>query len=157
MKTYHASKRTRHVSRPTFRIIARCLFCGGNRLTFVSGGDDWGNFVTVKCCRAGCEAEGPHVRAMIWEGDEITDAMKQESADGWSAVWDYVDGKRPRIVVVDGDCKEIERPARRRRARRPAPAMVLTPARPAADHRVAMVAPPKAISGHNGHHQNGSV
>lgn len=153
MSKVHASKRTRHVNQPTaFRIIPRCLFCGGSgRLTFVSGADDWGDYVTVKCCRAGCEAEGPHVRVMIWEGGEVTDAMRQDAADGWSSVWNYVDIGRPSEILVDRNCKEVEpRRARKPRALR-APEPTAT-----AEHRVHAVAPPTATNGHNGHH-NGSV
>jgi hypothetical protein len=115
MSKVHASKRTRHVSPATFSIKPHCLFCGSVRVCFCTGHDDWGAYVTVKCCR--CEAEGPHVRAMIWEGTTTTDEMKQEAATAWTSVWDQV-ACPPATILVDSDCKEIARPARKPRARR---------------------------------------
>lgn len=152
MKTYHASTRARHVSRPTFRLIRCCLFCGSSRVTFVAGDDD-GPYAAVKCNH--CEAEGSHVRARVWESTTVTDEMKQEAADAWNSIWNHVVGP-PAEVLVDSEGNEIA-PAARKRRRRPArPAMVLAPTQPA-EHQVAIVAPPKGTNGHNGHHQNGSA
>jgi len=67
---------------------------------------------------------------MIWEGSEVTDAMRQEAADGWSSVWNYVDGGRPSEILVDRNCKEVEpRRARKPRAQRAPEPVASEPAR----------------------------
>lgn len=163
MKNVHASKRTRHVSQQTrIKLIPRCLFCWSRRVSFVEGSDDWGDYVAVKCCR--CEAEGSHARLAIYEGGEITDAMRQEAADAWNAVWENV-VEPPSMVVVDKDCKVISRRRRNTEVRRAPEVTALPPGHPFAGQvareelelRVKRIAPPKGTNGHNGHHQNGSA
>lgn len=155
MRTLPRSKKSRHVSPATFRIVPRCPFCWFSRFSFYTCVDDNGAYVTVKCGR--CEAEGPHVRRLHCETHrDVTDDMRTDAVDGWNSIWDHVAGP-PATILIDADGKEISRPPSRRRRLAKAKAPVVRAPAPPAEHQIHTVTPPKATNGHNGHHTSGSV